>query len=164
MLEVATRLDGSIRLQEGTKEYLVIPRGTQYSDFARTLKKLVALSYEIIGEEGEILSVVRHSVFANRVHIVKQGEETVLELPHLKDRVFHYKGRDYKFGTRKLTGEICIERNGRPIAWGKYSVSKVKFMRYERELKDIIKEIAVGIGINLAGVQILILGFLAGAA
>ncbi|MFQ6127339.1 MAG: hypothetical protein ACE5QW_00305 [Thermoplasmata archaeon] len=164
MLEVATRLDGNIRLQEGSKEYLVIPTGTQYSELARVLKKLIALSYDIVGDSGEILSIVRHSVFANRVHILKQGEETVLELPYLKDRSFYYRGKKYELRIRKMRGEICIERDGQPVAWGKYSLSRVRFMRYEREIEDIIKEIAVGIGINLAGVQIFVLGFLAGAA
>ncbi|MFQ5910765.1 MAG: hypothetical protein ACE5IJ_08630 [Thermoplasmata archaeon] len=164
MLEVATRLDGSITLLENSKEYVVIPTGTNYSELARMLKKLIALSYDIIGDSGEILSIVRHSPFANRVHITKNGEEIVLDLPHLKDRDFYYNGKKYKLRTKKLTGEICIERDGRPMAWGKYSVSRVRFMRYEREIGDIIKEIAVGIGINLSGVQIFILGFLAGAA
>lgn len=164
VLEVATRIDGSIKLREDLKEYLIIPTGTEYSQLARVLKKLIALSYDIVGEKGEVVSIVRHSFFVDRIHILKNGEEIVLVLPHFRVSSFQYKGKKYRLRTKKLRGEICIEREGRPIAWGKYSVSKVKFMRYDREIGDIIKEIAVGIGINLAGIQILIMGMLAGAA
>ncbi|MFQ6107566.1 MAG: hypothetical protein ACE5QF_08300 [Thermoplasmata archaeon] len=164
VIEVSIHMDGSIRLREHGKEYLVVPTGTLQSEQARLLKNLIALSYDIVGDSGEILSIVRHSIFANRVYILKQGEETVLELPQLRDKTFHYKGKEYKLGTKKLRGYITIERDGNPVAWGRYSLSRVRFMRCEGEMKDIIKEIAVGMGINLAGVQIAILGFLAGAA
>jgi len=142
-------VSGSLKLHEDGKQFQIVPVGTGASRMKRMLKSLIAYTYEIIGPDNKLISIVKYRPLKDVIVIEEDYEKIEIKIRLTRPMKIAYKGKDYEIQTKKIRGDITITCKGKVVTEGRYGVSFVRFTKYEESIKDLLKGISVGLGIRL---------------
>lgn len=136
-------LSSSMVLRDQESKFKVRPSGWDREGIGGALERFATTTYEIVADDGKVLSTVRYDGKSDSI-IIKKNDEKYETVHHwLKPYEFNYKGKLYHI-FETITGKIVIRHKSKVVAEGKTGVSSMVFESHDEELEGVIRELAVG--------------------